>query len=152
MGGIYNTFMPDGIEIDSKRRVDVFAVDLNTTIKKTGTYIVGEAVMNLVDVPDSCNQQYGSKQWGAFIDVVQPIVKRKIFSRKGASLNLAARLDYADWNVGTFNETGSDIGDHLFVITPAISLRPSTKSVIRLNYRYSWQKDILNNPAAKTAK
>jgi len=129
--------MPDGLIIDSKRRVDVFAVDLNTTIKKTGTYIVGEAVMNLVNVPDSYTQQYGSKQWGAFVDVVQPIVKRKIFSWEGASLNLATRLDYADWNVGTFNETGTDIGDDLFAITPAISLRPSTQSVIRLNYRYS---------------
>ncbi|MFT6715821.1 MAG: hypothetical protein ACJA0Q_000450 [Saprospiraceae bacterium] len=151
MGGFYNTFNPDGIRIDKKRRVDVFAVDINTTIKRTGTYLVGEVVLNMVDVPDTYSQQYGNKQWGAFVDVVQPIVKGKIFNWEGATLNLAARLDYADWNVGTFNETGTDIGDDLIAITPAISFRPSRQTVIRLNYRYQWQTDIVNNPAAKTA-
>jgi hypothetical protein len=151
MGDFYNTFIPDGIRIDKKRRVDVFAVDINTTIKKTGTYIVGEAVMNLVEVPDTYTQQYGSKQYGAFVDVVQPIAKGKFMDWEGATLNLAARLDLADWNVATFNETGADIGDDIIAITPAISFRPSAQSVIRLNYRYQWQTDILQNPAAKTA-
>jgi len=150
MGGVYNVFNPEGVRIDKKRRVDVFAIDLNTNIKSSGTYIVGEAVYNLIDVPDSYTQQYGNKQWGAFIDVVQPIIKRQMFNWKKASLNVAARFDYVDWNLETFNETGEKIGDELMAITPAISFRPSTQTVIRLNYRYQLQTDIINNPAAKT--
>ena len=151
MGGIYNKFEDDGVTLDQKRRVDVFAIDLNTTIQKTGTYIVGEVVWVMVDVPSTFTQQYGNKQQGAFVDVVQPILKRKIFDWEKATLNLAARLDYADWNMGKFNETGTEIGDDLWAITPAISFRPSSQTVIRLNYRYQWQRDILNNPAARTA-
>lgn len=151
MGGVYNKFEEDGLTLDKKRRVDVFAIDFKTTIKKTGTYIVGEAVLIKVDVPDTFTQQYGTKQVGAFIDVVQPILKRKVLDWDNATLNLAARLDFVDWNVGTFNETKTDIGDNLWAITPAISFRPSAQTVFRLNYRYQWQKDILNNPAAKTA-
>ena len=151
MGGVYNKFEEEGLTLDKKRRVDVFAIDFKTTIKKTGTYIVGEAVLIKVDVPDTFTQQYGTKQVGAFIDVVQPILKRKVLDWDNATLNLAARFDYIDWNVGTFNETQTDIGDNLWAITPAISFRPSAQTVFRLNYRYQWQKDILNNSAAKTA-
>lgn len=151
MGGLYNKFEEDGISLDQKRRIDVFAIDLNTTIKKTGTYMVGEAVFTMVDVPTTYTQQYGNKQRGAFMDIVQPILKRKIFNWENSTLNLAARVDYADWNVGKFNETNTEIGDNLWAITPAISFRPSTQTVFRLNYRYQWQKDILNNPASRTA-
>lgn len=151
MGGVYNKFEEDGLTLDKKRRVDVFAIDFKATIKKTGTYIVGEAVLIKVDVPDTFTQQFGTKQVGVFIDVVQPILKRKVLDWDNATLNLAARFDYVDWNVGTFNETGTDIGDNLWAITPAISFRPSAQTVFRLNYRYQWQKDILNNPATKTA-
>ena len=151
MGGVYNKFEDDGVTLDKERRLDVFAVDLNTTIKKTGTYIVGEAVWVTVDVPSTYTQQYGNKQQGAFIDIVQPVLKRKMFDWDDAVLNISARLDYVDWNVGKFNETNTEIGDDLWAITPAISFRPSAQTVFRLNYRYQWQTDILNNPPARAA-
>ncbi len=151
MGGVYNKFKEDGIIIDKERRVDVFAIDWNTTIKRTGTYIVGEVSFINIDVPDTYTQQYGKKQKGAFMDIVQPILKRKMFNWDDATFNLAARIDYVDWNIGKFNETNTEIGDELFAITPAISFRPTSQTVFRLNYRYEWQKDILNNPATKTA-
>jgi hypothetical protein len=151
MGGIYNKFEEDGVTLDKKRRVNVYAIDFNTTIKKTGTYIVGEYSFVLVDVPETYTQQYGNKQQGFFIDIVQPIIRRKMFDWENASLNVAARLDYVDWNIGKFNETNTDIGDELWAITPAISFRPSAQTVFRLNYRYQWQKDILNNPPSLRA-
>ncbi len=151
MGGIYNKFEEDGLVLDQKRRIDVLAIDLSTTIKKTGTYLVGEVAFIWVDVPSTYTQQYGNKQRGAYIDIVQPVFKRKILDWENATLNLAARFDYVDWNVGTFNENNADIGDELWAISPAISFRPTSQSVFRMNYRYQWQKDILNNPAAKTA-
>lgn len=151
MGGVYNKFEDDGVNLDEKRRLDVFAVDLNTTIQKTGTYVVGGVVWVMVDVPSTYTQQYGNKQQGAFIDIVQPVLKREIFNWEKAVLNLSLRLDYVDWNVGAFDETGTDIGEHLWAITPAISFRPSAQTVFRLNYRYQWQTDILNNPPARTA-
>jgi len=150
MGGVYNTFLSDGVVVDSKRRLDVFAVDLNTTIKKTGTYIVGEASYTMIDIPDTYTQQYGSKQWGGFIDIVQPVIRREILDWEDATLNIAVRLDYLDWNIGTFKESNTNIGDERFSITPAISFRPTQQTVLRLNYKYSWDTDILDNPAAKT--
>ena len=151
MGGVYNKFQDEGITLDKERRLDVFAVDVNTTLNKTGTYIVGEAVLVMVDVPSTYSQQFGNKQQGAFIDVVQPVLKRKVFDWEDAVLHISARLDYVDWNIGKFNETNSKIGDDLWAITSAISFRPLSRTVFRLNYRYQWQTDIHNNPPSRAA-
>lgn len=151
MGGVYNKFEDDGVTLDDERKLNVYAIDFNTKIKKTGTYIVGEAVFIDVDVPETYTQQYGDKQKGLFVDVVQPVLKTKVLNWDKAVLNLAARYDYVDWNVGKFNETGTNIGDHLNAVTPSVSFRPTAQTVFRINYRYQWQTDILNNPAAQKA-
>jgi len=139
------------LEIEDKARVDVFAIDWNTTIKATGTYIVGEAAFVKVQTPETYTQQYGNKQHGIFMDVVQPVYKNKIFEWEDATFNVAARFDYVDWNLGKFKETNTNIGDQIVAITPGISFRPTPKTVFRINYRYEWQKDILNNPAERAA-
>jgi hypothetical protein len=151
MGGVYNKYQEDGLILDEERTLNVIAIDFNTTIGLTGTYIVGEMVFINVDVPKTYTQQYGDKQKGYFVDVVQPILKRKILDWEKATFNIAARVDYVDWNVGTFSQTNTNIGEHLFAITPAISFRPTQQTVFRLNYRRQWQTDILDNPAAQKA-
>ena len=68
-----------------------------------------------------------------------------------ATLNLACRFEYVDWNVGTFNETGGNIAEDIWSIMPAISFRPTQETVFRLNYRFQKQQDIFGNPPANTA-
>ncbi|MFI5204220.1 MAG: hypothetical protein ACHQF2_06965, partial [Flavobacteriales bacterium] len=151
MGGVYNKFEEDGLTLDQKRRIDLMAVDFNVTIPKIRTYINGEWVWAMVDVPSTYTQQYGNKLRGGFIDVVQPVLRRKILGWENSTLNLAFRTEYVDYNVGTFNETGGNIADHVVAIVPGISFRPSPQTVIRFNYRYHWQTDLLGNPASRTA-
>jgi len=151
MGGVYNNFEDDGVVLDDKRNLNVFAIDFNTTLPNLNTYIVGEWAWVLADVPDTYTQQYGDKQMGGFVDVVQPILKKKMLGWEKATLNIAVRLEYVDWNVGTFNETGGNIGEDIWSIMPAISFRPSTQTVFRLNYRYQKQYDILGNGPAVTS-
>ncbi|MDZ7876236.1 MAG: hypothetical protein U5L45_01125 [Saprospiraceae bacterium] len=150
MQGIYNKFQEDGLTLDKKRAVKVWAVDFNTTVPKFNTFINGEWAWVSVDVPETFTQQFGKRQQGGFLDIVQPILKRKILGFDNAVLNIACRLEYVDWNVGQFKETGDTIGDALWAIVPAISFRPSAQTVLRFNYRYQAQKDILNNPSALT--
>lgn len=151
MGGVYNKFQADGLELDERRRLDLFAIDINTTIPKLRTYITGEWVWAMIDVPPTYSQQFGNKQQGGFLDIVQPIIRRKMLGWENSTLNLAFRTEYSDYNVGKFNETGGNIFDHVFAIVPGISFRPSQQTVIRANYRYHWQRDLLGNPSARTA-
>jgi hypothetical protein len=151
MGGVYNKFKEDGLLLDKKRRVDVFAIDFNTVFSGINTYINGEWAWINVDIPGTYTEQFGRKQQGGFIDLVQPVFKRPMLGFEKATLNLAARFEYVDWNKGRFKSTGENISDEIFSIVPAISWRPTVQTVIRFNYRYNWQKDILGNPPSKLA-
>lgn len=150
MGGVYNKFQEDGIIIDEKRSVNIFAIDFNTTLPNTKTFITTEFAWINVDVPSTYSQQFGSKQQGGFIDIVQPILNRTMLGWEKATLNVACRLEYVDWNVGKFNETGGNIGEDLWSVVSAISFRPNSQTVIRLNYRLLKQRDILSNPPSIT--
>jgi len=150
MGGIYNNFEEDDIELNEKRRLDVFAIDYNVTLPTLNTFITAEWAWVNVDFPDTYTQEYGNRQYGGFIDIVQPIVKRRILGWDNATLNLACRLEHVDWNVGKFKETGTNIGDEVWSIMPAISFRPLPQTVFRLNYRIQRDIDLHSNDAEKT--
>ena len=151
MGHVYNKFEDDGAIIEDPRRLDVMAIDFNTTIKYTKTHIIGEYAWVFVDVPESYGPQFGSKQRGGFVDIIQPVLQRNILGWENAVVNLAVRLEHVDYNVGSFVETNTNIGDDLWSVVPAISFRPTAQSVFRLNYRILKQRDIIGNPAENTA-
>lgn len=150
MGGVYNKFRDEGLQLDKKRRVDVVAADFNTTVPKLKTTVIAEWAWVFVDVPETYTQQFGNRQTGGFVDVVQPVFTRTILGWKNAVFNLACRFEYTDWNVGTFNETGGNISEDVWSIVPAISFRPTPQTVFRFNYRYLSQQDILGNLPALT--
>ena len=151
MGGVYNKFQEDGLTFDKKRELHVFALDFNTTIPGIDTWINAEWAWVNVDVPETYSQQFGSKQAGGFMDIVQPIVKKSVFGFERSVINAAFRLEYVDWNIGKFNETGTNIREDFASVMPGLSWRPTSQTVIRLNYRYNWQTDILGNEPSKTA-
>ncbi|WP_020531085.1 hypothetical protein [Flexithrix dorotheae] len=150
MGDVYNKYEEDGVVLDQKRRLDVLAIDWNTSAIKN-LNITGEWVWAFVEVPATYSQQFGSQQQGGFIDFVYTILKREMLGWEKASINLALRLEHVDYNIGSFEETGGNIHDDVQAIVPALSFRPSSQTVVRANYRYLWETDLLGNPAAKTA-
>lgn len=151
MGGIYNKFEEDGLTLDEKRSLHVFAVDFNSTLPGPGTRITGEWAWVRVDVPATYGQQYGEKQHGGFIDLVQPLISRQLLGFEEAVLNLACRLEYTDWNAGIFRETGGNISEDIWAIVPGLSFRAGSRSVLRFNYRYMERQDILGNPPILTS-
>lgn len=145
MGGVYNKFRDDGITLDEKRWLHTYAVDVNTVLPKLRTVLTGEWAWVMVDVPETYSQQFGNKQYGGFIDIVQPVIRRRILGFDQSVINLACRLEYVDWNVGRFSETGGNIGESVWAVVPAVSFRPSPQTVVRFNYRYMQQTDLLGN-------
>jgi hypothetical protein len=150
MSGIYNKWKTDGLVVDKKRSVKVFAVDFNTSFFKSRLNLTGEYADVTVDVPITYTQQFGDHQSGAFLDIVLTALQRKIFEWEKAKLNIAVRLEYVDYNIGTFNETMGNIGDEVWAVVPGIAFRPVGTTVLRFNYRYQEQQDILGNPPART--
>jgi hypothetical protein len=150
MSDVYNTWRIEGTPVDNKRNVNVFDVDFNTKIPKLNTTIITEWAWIFVQMPPNYTQQYGNKQFGGFIDIVQPIIKGKILGWDNASLNVAVRGEYVDWNVGKFISTATKMYNDLWSIMPAISFRPTPQTVLRFNYRRQKQRDITGNTVGAT--
>lgn len=148
-GGIYNTFRIEGVEVAPKQALNIMALDFNTSIGKLR--INGEAAWVKLDVPPTAGQFYGNNQWGAYVEGIYPLWKRNVLKYTNTVFNACLRLEAVDYNVGNFNETDSNIYDDIKAIVPGISVRPSANTVIRANYRYHWERDILGNPAIRTA-
>ncbi len=151
MGGIYNKWQKDGFTLDSKRSINVLSLDFNTSLFDDKLNILGELAKVFVEVPSTYVQNYGSQQFGFFVDIVGTILQSPILSWKKAKLNLGLRLEYADYNQGTFKETGGNIADDVWAIVSSIAFRPVGSSVLRLNYRFERRRDLLGNPTEKTA-
>ena len=150
VSGVYNKWVVDGLEIDEKRNCSILAFDFNTSFSNK-INITGEIAKVMVDVPENYTQQYGSEQYGGYLDIIYTILQKKIMDWENAKLNAGIRMEYADYNSGTFKETGEKISDELWSIVPTIAFRPVGNTVLRFNYRYQEQKDLLGNPSAKTA-
>jgi len=110
----------------------------------------GEVAKVFIEVPETYSQIFGTEQFGGFLDIAGTIVQRKMLGWENAKINLAVRLEYADYNQGESKETGDNIADDIWAIVPAIAFRPAGSTVVRFNYRFEWQQDLLGNPPAKT--
>ncbi len=150
MTGVYNKYQEDGLILDNKRSMSVIAVDFNTSFAKNRLNITGEVAKVFVDVPETYSQTFGTEQFGGFLDIVGTILQYKMFDWDNAKINLALRLEYADYNQGNFRETGGNIADDIWAILPGIAFRPAGTTVLRFNYRYQQQTDLLGNPPANT--
>ncbi len=150
MGGVYNKFEVDGLQLDDKRRVDVAAIDFHSDAGEHAPTVTCEFAWVMVDVPPTYFQGFGSRQRGGYVDVVQSVVHGHMLGWDNARLNLAVRGDYVDYNVGTFNETNGNIADDVEQITGGVGFRPEPRTVLRANYGYRWDLDILGNPATRT--
>lgn len=148
-GGVYNRTHDAGVAVDDARRVDVVAFDAGTSIGIVS--IRGEAAMTSIDVPPSLVELFGSRQRGAHVDIVAPVLRRAMLGQRNAILNVGVRLEHVDFNVGRFRSTGRAIGDQVSAIVPGISLRPTSTTVFKANYRWERIVDFAGNEPAKRA-
>jgi hypothetical protein len=150
MNGVYNKWQSDGITLDAKRNITALAVDFNTALINNRLSIIGELSKVYVDVPATYDPAYGSEQMGGFVDIVGTVVQRELMGWEKARINIGTRLEYADYNQNQFAETNEKMSDHVWAIVPTIAFRPVGTTVLRFNYRYQQQTDLLGNPPAKT--
>ena len=148
-GGRYNTYKEDGLTVDEKRSLYLWALDYNLSIKKL--QIIGEWAWSHIRVPASLGPAFGDQQWGWHTDIIYPLRKGSIWRWENTTLNASFRTEFVDYNVGTFEETGANRYDQVWSIVPGVSLRFGTNTVLKANFRYRWDRDLLGNPTSRTA-
>lgn len=147
LAGNYNVYQLDGETVDEERGLGILAMDYSFQLKKL--QIKGEWAWSSINTPDDISENFGDQQWGYFNEFLYPIYKRKVLNYDNAIFYANLRTEYLDYNVGTFNSSTISRGDHVTAIVPGISVRPGPSTVFRVNYRYHWSQDVLNNPAVK---
>ncbi len=150
MSGIYNTFQIDGLTLDKKRKMQLWAIDCNTSLLRNKLNISAEISWLKVDVPTSYTQNYAQNQWGSYVDFVYTLIQKPMLGWNKAKINAAIRLEYLDYNAHTFRETGGKIYDEMWAIAPGLSFRPAGTTVLRFNYRLHQNIDLLGNPPSRT--
>ena len=156
-GGVYNTYLMEGEEVDEKRSLHLIALDFNTSFQKLE--IKGEYVKALIEVAEDIDENYGTEQNGGFIQATYPIIQKTLFGYTNAKINAVLRAEAVDLNQGTFKSNfpqtsaieGTKIGNDIKAFVLGISFRPTASTIFRANYRKHWSTDILNNPPALMA-
>jgi hypothetical protein len=147
-GGIYNTYRIEGVTVDDKRRLSIFAVDFNTDVY--GLELRGEVAWAHIDVPTPLAEVLGERQWGVHLDAVLPVWHPRIRGLVDPVVSLGLRLERVDFNRGKFSTTGEKIFDETNAVTASASFRPVAGTVFRVNYRRESFRDPPGNPASRT--
>ncbi len=147
--GAYNVFRLDGLLLDQRRSLTVLAADLNFSAGKLT--VLGEAALAVVEAPRQLSPDIGRRQWGFHADLVYACWSGNLLGWRTVTLNGLLRGEFVDYNAGTFAETGGRIADELTALVTGLSLRFTPSTVLRANFRYEWQRDLLGNPAVRTA-
>lgn len=148
-GGYYNDFRIEGVDVEQKRWAGIAAVDFGGSLGPVT--IQSEVAVATVDVPPGLTELHGSSQWGGYVDAVMPVWRPRIGGYADAAVSVALRLEAVDYNRGTFGSTSEAIGDEVRALVPGLSVRPSSSTVFRANYRYHWVTDFQGNDPARVA-
>ena len=149
-GGIYNTFKEEGVTTEPKRMLSILAADFQSNIQKLT--VQGEFAVATVQVPEDIREIYGQGQYAGFVDLIYPVVQRKMLGFEDAVINASVRLETVDFHTGSFSTNiNQAVGDENTGVAAGISFRPRSGTVLRLNYRYHWIQDNLGNPKVKRA-
>lgn len=145
-GGVYNRFTLEGNIVEEKRSLHLIAFDLSTEIGKLKVF--GEYAHATVQVPNDLKGIYGTAQYGTFLELSYPVLKRRILGFDKSVVNTNVRIEQIDYNLGTMPQTNTRISDEVSALSLGIGFRPSSSTVIRFNYRYHLIRDFLGNPPA----
>ncbi len=145
--GIYNSFRAEGEVVDDERRVSLYALDVATSVGRVG--LRGEMALADIDVPDDLRELFGHRQLGWHLDATVPVWEPAWRGFPDAALSADLRVEYVDFNRGTFAGTGRRIGDEVGAVVLGLSFRPVNGTVFKANYRRSRSRDLANNEASR---
>jgi len=145
-GGAYNTTAVDEIEIDQSRSLNITAIDGQFALANVS--LKGEFVLANVDVFEGFGQLFGDRQIGYHLEANYPILTGiQLLGNTDNQLDVALRYEKADYNVGLFEQTSTNIFDQTTCLRAGAALRMGSKSTLKANYTYMWENDILGNSA-----
>ena len=134
--GAYNTYELEGAGVDRRRHLTIAVVDAEAEI--VGVRVSGEAARVTLDIPDGLRGIYASAQRGVYVEGVRELGRAWIPTMRESSFALKLRFDYVDFD--------SDVvGTSIAQLTAGVNFRPTSDSVLKLDYVRGRGRDQFNN-------
>lgn len=134
--GIYNTHRSEGLTIDSKRSLTIFAVDGSCDIGNLS--LKGEYANARIEVPHSLQGLFAERQQGFYGEILFQLFNGILPMFPQSVLAVGARYDYIDLDTGIK-------GDDTHRLTVGMNIRLVPETVIKLDYQHSWIFDRIKN-------
>ena len=136
--GPYNIWRQDGQQIDQKRNLTIWALDLEADL--FGIRFMGEGGQAFIDIDPGLQGIYASKQAGVYFEGMYDFGRRWIRTMPKSFFSAGARIDVLDRD--------SDIpGDNINQLSLGFNFRPTIETVFKFNYVRGRERDRFNNPS-----
>ncbi len=136
--GAWNVFRSGGETVDQRRDLTIAVLDGELAV--AGFRLQGEAAIVRLDVPPGLTGIYASRQRGAYIQALRPFGRGWVRTMPGSSFALLARLDVVDFDADV-------AGDADRRVTVGLNFRPTSDTVVKLDWVRGRTRDRFNNPA-----
>lgn len=136
--GAYNVYLMDGTQVDQRRNVTIGVIDAEARV--LGIEIEGEAALARVDIPANLAGLFASRQGGLYLQAVRPFGAGWVSVMPNSTFAVAARVDVVDF------DTELD-GDNTRQVSLGLNFRPTSDTVLKLNYVRGVSRDRFNNPS-----
>ncbi len=133
--GPYNTYTRDGLAVDERRDLSIFAIDVESSWRRFE--FLGEAAHAAIDVPAPLADINASRQRGVYAQLSARFLAGAIAALPESRFAAVARYDAVDLDAGRR-------GDSTQRLTLGVNLRPVSETVFKLDYRYNWRRDRFN--------
>jgi hypothetical protein len=136
--GPYNVFQQDGQQIDEKRNLTIWVLDVEADF--LGIRWEGEGGQAHIDVPTSLQGIYAQQQQGFYFQGMWDFGRQWIGTMPKSFFSAGARVDVLDLD--------TDIpGDDVRKVSLGFNFRPTGETVFKFNYVRGRARDRFNNPS-----
>ena len=136
--GAYNVYDDEGLAVDERRYLTIVAIDVDATVGPLR--VTGEAATVDIDVPTTLTPVYAESQRGLYIEAMHDFGRQWVTTMPQSFFSVGLRFDVIDLD--------SDLpGDNTRQVTVGINFRPTTDTVLKLDYVRGTSRDRFNNPS-----
>jgi hypothetical protein len=136
--GPYNVFQQDGQQIDEKRNLTIWALDVEADL--LGIRWEGEGGQAHLDVPASLQGIYAQRQQGFYFQGMWDFGRKWVRTMPKSFFSAGARVDVLDLD--------ADIpGDDVKQVSLGFNFRPTGETVFKFDYVRGRARDRFNNPS-----
>ncbi len=148
-GGAYTLNTSGGLLLGPELWHHIAACDYSFGTFADALSVRAEFAYVNVQLPVGQEPSYASHQVGGYADLNYALWRGNALGFSNSAVFIGLRGEYVDFHLSQPSDAGAD-GDEVVSVTAALSYHPASGTILRFNYRTTWQSDVIGNEAVKS--